>query len=116
MAAFVDDYSNDSLALGSDSPLVSPNSIAQSIPGGFGFGISGGSFNCGYDATGRLTNLTDQNGGTTNFTYAGSNLASLTDPVQNTTQWSYDNQNRLTQESNGISRRELGDIFSLPTT
>ena len=32
--------------------------------------------------------------------YLGGNLASLTDPVQNTTHWSYDDQNCLTQETN----------------
>jgi len=56
-----------------------------------------------FDADGRLTRLTDANGGLTRLRYdAYGNLASLTDPVGNTTQWMYDSQNRVTQETDAL--------------
>ena len=59
--------------------------------------------NSNYDAAGRLTSLTDANGGVTSFTYdSAGNLASLTDPVGNTTTWTYDAQNRMTQETDQL--------------
>ena len=48
-----------------------------------------------FDSAGRVTTVTDANGGVTSFTYDSSgNLTSLTDPDGNTTTWTYNDQDQ----------------------
>ena len=62
--------------------------------------ISGGNT---FDSAGRVTTVTDANGGVTSFTYDSSgNLTSLTDPDGNTTTWTYNGQDQLIQETNPL--------------
>ena len=58
-----------------------------------------------YDAAKRLTAKTDPLGGSTVYTYdSASNLTSLRDPVNNTTNFGYDGQNRVVIETNSLSK------------
>jgi YD repeat-containing protein len=56
-----------------------------------------------FDSAGRVTSVTNANGGATTFTYDSSgNLTSLTDPDGNTTTWTYNSQDQLIQETNPL--------------
>ena len=66
-------------------------------------GAADGGNQFAYDSAGRVTSLTDLNGGVTQFAYdSQGNLLSLTDPVGNTTSWLHDSANQVTQQTDAL--------------
>ncbi len=62
-----------------------------------------------FDASGKVTAMTDRNGNTTTLTYAGENLTQITDPVGRAVTFEYDGSGKVVKVTDPLNRSWIYD-------